>query len=597
MHLDEMPDMVQVAIVDSNRVRRETLGARFSELPHVEATTFGGWDDFENHSTHQKVQWQLVVLDYLLPGKRPFEDVARLKYRVEKLIQDEVVTPTGRVLILKYQSDIPLDPRLNPEDQKRVDIWDLDAAPELRLDNHVKNGLPLPSKPDEVSIPKDIVLRQQLSLLDSECRGEVLETRLGYFATRYMPNCRRVEIVRLTQGFSGALVIRAVLTPRDPGGLKYDMVLKVSPTSDFWKVQRVIEHWPLIEKAFKGELEHSVPTFVQTASGSPIVSHRQLHVEAWRYLGGDLGKFKEFGEIYCTPVTDDPPPGDVLRATFRMLNAAWHSDAAGFRDSSLWDKHDATYPDKPASPPYQLTAWWKAQILGALHELERVAPRLESKNSPLERMSWKNDRKLIEEWILKGPRPGSIASKKRRVITSPVHGDLNHHNLLWSHALNRPFLIDFATFHPEGHLVQDFAMIESQLHLALMDCEESSANPELDWSSSQFEEWMKRLPDLVPESEPLAAFKPLDSTEPKLQGIRFAEGLIMLVREEAARIYLKASQKLGGVSGFDDEYCTALLFETLRMVAFRMSLSPFKRILAAQSSARLIRRLNHPAGK
>lgn len=590
----EAPNIANVAIIDTDRTRREKLQSNFDDIPHVKATRYDNWQSFDNEVARTtEISLQLVVLHYDAAERQKNPIVMTLHNWIETLFE-KAWFDQGRIIVVKRRSDVPLDLRLPAKHLKQVRVLEIDDSEfsELMLHEWVQDELKPPSLP-KVMISNDIILKQQLNLLDyPQGRRELIEFRLAFVCQHYMPHCTCVEIHPLTQGYSGSLVIRAVLTADDPTGDQRHIVFKISSGAEAWKLARVVRHLPLIEKSFNEPLQHSVPILERTAIGSPVICYWGLHVEAWLYLGGDLGEFKEFGQVYCLhEETKGPDPKVVLSETVQMLERAWHSTAQEPRETVLWQNEDAPYPETPAAPPYRLTSWNKAQIVRALRDLKRWAVRFESKWTLSDEMEWADVQHDINTWISQGPEPASVAATVRRLYTSPIHGDLNHHNLLWSQKHKRPFLIDFATFQPNGHIVQDFAMLEVQIHLALMDCEESSEHPELDLSSTQFRRWMKRLPELLPSSKPLVQFTPLKSADSKLKGIVLAEDLIKSIRQEAYRIYGKSNKGPTADVDFDNEFAAALLFETLRLISYD-SLSYLKRILGAHSAARLIRRLN-----
>jgi hypothetical protein len=179
-----------------------------------------------------------------------------------------------------------------------------------------------------------------------------------------------------------------------------------------------------------------------------------------------------------------------------------------------------------------------------------------------------------------------------------VHGDLNKGNILWWVDENRPLLIDFATFCEESHTLQDFANLEAQVRFALMDREDDSKLTALDFADEQLKHWKERQTFLVPSYPAgMRAFSESESRNQKHRGCKRADELTSLIRREAFSVHTAAVRRsnvsnLATPQRFDDEYAAALLFPTLRAIGYGDSLSPFKRLLAVHSAARLISRLN-----
>jgi hypothetical protein len=229
-------------------------------------------------------------------------------------------------------------------------------------------------------------------------------------------------------------------------------------------------------------------------------------------------------------------------------------------------------------------------VLNSLHKLDRLAQRLARKYLSADAPTWTDTRQTLEDWVKHGPKNESRVSQLRSIIIAHGHGDMNHHNILWSDNYKRPFLIDFATFRTDANLVHDFAMMETQLLFMLMDQESESTLPELDHSSLQWAKWIARIPELYPHGKSANQFTPFTSHEPEMSGIQLAEQLVQIVRCNAARIFAKASEGKMNEQDFDDDYCSALLLETLRTITYQDGVSLFKRILAAFVAARLILR-------
>jgi len=608
---------VHVALVDLNFERADHLKRQFDEIPYVELRHFQNWAAFETHNNQDDpIRWRLVVIDWKAGTLQRQGHRLILTDWVRDLLR-KAWLPNCHLVLLKYEQETNLQLPIAAPDVERVTYWPLDGSevkkPQLTetLTQHIRRQRRL-----TVKLDGDLSFEQQLQAIAPRGDLERAKDYLATIAQRYMSNCGEICVRPLTQGFSGALVILAVLRPWSaesdanspeallrPARLDEDaqrqIVLKIATASDGRSVGRVQAYLHHITRLLKTDMQTSLSTPALTEDNKPVVSFNGLNVEASEYLGGEHGTFRSFGQIYCLHESNMPSPRDAIHKIFELLTQLLHKDGFQLRQAPLWMNGSAPYPETPAAPPYQLTAWWRAKILNALDALSRWAKQHEPKPLPDGRWTWEEVNRMIVSWITDGPNPGSIAATARDVVISAGHGDLNHNNVLWSDKLGRPFLIDFGTFHPEAHHLQDFAMFEAQLLFALMDCEDSSAHPAFDLTVTQLDVWLDRLPIWIPDDGRIKPFKPVTvgkSSRNKTQreGVQLAESLVLEVRTVARRSYENAASALSVTPQFDDEYCAALLYESIRMIAYDNSLSLFKRILAAHFAARLIRRLNGP---
>ena len=128
------------------------------------------------------------------------------------------------------------------------------------------------------------------------------------------------------------------------------------------------------------------------------------------------------------------------------------------------------------------------------------------------------------------------------------------------------------------------ALMAMESVFALMDRDAGRRLPALDFTPEQLSTWCKAERHLA--SGEWEAKCSIDGN--KAAGVRRAVKLIRWVRQEARNVHA-AAQNRAGISEpqFLTEYAVALLYHTLRTIGYE-SLSPFKRLLAIYSSARLI---------
>jgi class 3 adenylate cyclase len=188
---------------------------------------------------------------------------------------------------------------------------------------------------------------------------------------------------------------------------------------------------------------------------------------------------------------------------------------------------------------------------------------------------------------------GSIA-----FTLSPVHCDLNADNVSLCLEHDRyPFVVDLPSYQRAGHCLQDFARLEAEIKLALLDRQEESPIADLaayDYADSQLRLWIEMEERLLTKHE-------LDETQlgkPRVKRVNWqTDGyrtnvdlcyrLIRLLRQKACEIQQK---KVGDMSPvpFADEYLPALLYYSLQAISYP-SLTIFKRLLAVYAAGSIFR--------
>jgi hypothetical protein len=174
---------------------------------------------------------------------------------------------------------------------------------------------------------------------------------------------------------------------------------------------------------------------------------------------------------------------------------------------------------------------------------------------------------------------------------SPCHGDLNAHNILiWLNRPNHPFLIDFPFYQAEGHAMQDLARLEVEILLAIMDRQDVPGSPPaLDHTYSQLASWCELANALVSTPNPMPPNTVPWISAPWRVNLDACLELVRIVREKAVQI--QAQQPSTNPPTFFDEYLPALLYHTLKAIAYP-SLSIFKRLLAVYSASRILEKLH-----
>lgn len=266
------------------------------------------------------------------------------------------------------------------------------------------------------------------------------------------------------------------------------------------------------------------------------------------------------------------------------LNQAWYHAAVVQDNISLWDFAVAKPDQLMIPPPYKLTARQKAHLLGVLEELSELpscGPRLFADGT------WDADSREVCRWLTLSAAPSAIFGPANSAVLSPVPGDLNGNNILLSLERAYPFLIDFACYQSRGHTFQDFARLEAEVKFSLMDRDQDSLLHGLDYAPEQLSLWCGLEDQLASHDWPGTVVP----ASPNCMPTKRAANLIIQIRQRAERVHASAYNRAGALpSHFLTGYNAALLYHTLRAVGYDF-LSPFKRLLAIYSAAKLIRLL------
>lgn len=465
--------------------------------------------------------------------------------------------------------------------------------------------------------PTDRFLRAKLDSMGISAFPEGSYPILCRLVEKVCPAANSCQVAALGDGFSGASVFRLELSKND--GTSEELLLKIAPASERGKMARVHKNWPRISKELNSPLLQNTPELrlIPSKQGSLVEVHG-FCAEFWQYLGGEAGMFIEWERLYqghgATLNPNEPPNPDQVELpnreefvakTIRVLREGWY-DASEFCGNSiaLWSKRHEPDAEFDSAQPYALSEYWKTKIGAGLVELHRLGRRVRELGQPVNcdpEENWLRHRQEVEKWLEDGPAPNSVALAPLHPLVSRIHGDVNCRNVLWFKEQKRPILIDFTTFRLQGHTLQDFADMESQVIYFLMGAEESNQSFAMEWTHYHLPVWSQRQTVLVPGDlcESFVDFREVEKLNKATTPVREAEKVVRYIRSQAREIYENAPKKTSvtiGSGQFVDEYAAALLYHTIRKIGYDNSLSPFKRLLAVHASAHLIRYLNRTVG-
>lgn len=480
---------------------------------------------------------------------------------------------------------------------------------------------------------QDRTLREQIHSLSSTHDWEDGKRHL-FHLLRDCLDWRAVETVRLeplTQGKSGALVLRLIVTLSEGNGKSSatkDYVLKLSKAKDIWKLESEVEGYLQASKSdlystYKAHVPALQMPWASRSSSeygprgetySYIASSLSWDAIYYDFLGGPIGECMALDTAFIsspekiqrrtagnvkpkfTINSTNPSALRDFRLTFleTLLSALceiWYfNDAFVSRKSKrLWKTEDA--PDRAYMPlpPYQLTARTKRWVQEFLDSEEAVIGG-----------------RLFDEWddyqarILKLLRGGQrmknlgLLGEMPPVTLSPSHGDLNAGNaFLWLKQDGFPFLIDLPFYQSEGHILQDFARLEVELKFALMDKQEESPKDQLaayDYSPEQVPLW-RELEDNLLNDYTHRSGEPDWVSGGFRNNISLMYQAVKIIRDKAEQAQQQPCRgRAASPVPFMEEYLPALLYHTIRAITYP-TLSLFKRLLAVYSSGAILKRL------
>jgi class 3 adenylate cyclase len=437
-----------------------------------------------------------------------------------------------------------------------------------------------------------------------------------------------IEIKPLGQGKSGDSVFRLVIISGDQ---TKDYVLKISDA--LWRLRNEVRgHLEAQKDTDLPEYKQHVAALRKPIhpikSADPgdhfkdqfIVNSGQWYAIHCDFLGGaTFGKFIDpetvltAGPLTLQEKTKDTlptyrltsnEPDKVLAHRLRIFGAIldglseiWYGKkrAAGRTLETVWRVEDRQEQDPVRLPPYQLTRRVKGLVQDFLESREAaLGPRL----FPRWNYCAENTLKLVSD---KATAAELGLGYSIPFKLSPVHGDLNANNvLLWLDHEKYPFVIDLPSYQKDGHSLQDFARLEVEIKLSVLDRQEESPVDQLaayDYTPSQIPLWIE-MEDLLLESRALDEAR-LGSMRVRQvnwkapgysMNVDLTYRLVMLLRQKACAIQQMKLDELSKAVPFGIEYLPALLYHTVRAIG-DASLSVFKRLLAIYTVGSILERL------
>lgn len=466
------------------------------------------------------------------------------------------------------------------------------------------------------------ILRDQIRALSDSRNLKDGKSQLARLISKCI-DCQKVESVEIKQigqGKSGSAIFRfrvhdkPAATPSEP----QEYVLKLYRAGSVWKLENEVRGHIQVERGLghRGYREHIPklkPAWLVRHSNEYIVSIPQWYAVHFDFLGGK--RFGKFIDLESTIIASADEletslagtdlavravaAGEIRAVRIRILNLIlewlstnWYGNVeagqAHRRDLVMWNTKDAPPQKYIAMPPYRLTGRAKGWIQAFLDSREaeigaRFFPDWEQRVDVVTR--------FVSEYTSKDIKGGELG-KTRPVLISHVHGDLNASNVLLWIKYKHPFLIDFPFYQDAGHALQDFACLEVEVKLALLDRQRDSPEKRLrafEYTSSQMPLWTEmedRLLDNWDQSAPRWQSKGYKTN------VQLCWDLVHLIRSKAREVQ-QNDQCNGSPPGeFLMEYWPALLYHTLLAISYP-SFSVFKRLIAVYVSSSILNNLGY----
>jgi len=463
-------------------------------------------------------------------------------------------------------------------------------------------------------------LRSQLRAL-SERRdlsdGEEHLRRLVGRCLKY-DGLKPIEVRAVGQGKSGASVFR-LLTETTDKSQKQEYLLKLCEAASVWKIEsEILGHLKaepnLSHRGYLVHLPLLRPAVAPTSALGTVTDPNKYVVRSgnwyavhFDFLGDALGKFVDLESAIVSSTEElakrtssthfDLEKSDpntqrtkILITLLNWLCDNWYanpkSEHVQRQSIKIWDGGDAVEREYVVMPPYQLTGRSKRWI----------ADFIESQDAQLGARFFSDWHKNAERVLRLVSEDNAVPEQLGKlggtmsVVLSHVHGDLNASNILLWLEKEHPFLIDFPFYQEAGHALQDFARLEVEIKLALMDRQRDSPPDDLkayEHTYSQMDLWREAETHLLGDWEqPKASWTENGYKE----NVKFCLALVQLIRTKAKLVQQNSACPGPPGGDFLDEYLPSLLYHTVRCIGFP-SLSIFKRLLAVYVSGLILERL------
>ena len=447
---------------------------------------------------------------------------------------------------------------------------------------------------------KDRTLESQIRHLDPRGKLTVGETTLRKLASQLLPGLGGFTVQRLTQGLSGAMVFLLSCPgyggPNDPK--QFVVKLARCGTREARNCHAEIKNYREIEEALGHRILPLIPRLrcrdADPDNPCPAQADDWLAI-MYSYLGEENCIIRDFERFFLDPeaclkeakrkgltmapeVTASELPKRFLDHLFDELKKGLYKDSTP-EQRALWNMSEASDTGPRAFPPYRFDRQEQRKIIGSLDLLREYGESLLGKQ-------WRQCRARVRKTA--GGNRGSDelgdGLGKHYVLITPVHGDLNAKNMFMELPHYVPFLIDFASFERNGHVLQDYAMVEATIKFALMGREKGNKTKGKDLNIDELQNWCDA--DDALRQWPGRGEYPED-LPPRGQFVGRAFGLCRQVRNLALNVHRRLMRPWRfRVGSFRLAYDAALLYYTARAISDD-SLPRVKRVFAAYSASRI----------
>jgi hypothetical protein len=407
---------------------------------------------------------------------------------------------------------------------------------------------------------------------------------------------RPIRYTFLQSGFSGARVFLL----KDPTGTispnpRY--ILKVAKGDDGFSTLR--DEHARFHKHILGDGPHHQKLVGYVAeelrpareSNEPARANDWFGI-AYREVGNGAGRITSFRELYL----DVPESGQEsfhYRQLFRFLDHLYNACLGnGYHRGAIAVSRKLWAAAPEADAFYCLESKKKIEIFTALDELRPRARTL------LDRLCSPNATNGFISKITEFMDEGRCSDRKAdptlfyqtfQLLTAGTHRDLHAGNILAVEVQGEtePFVIDFSEFQERGHPFYDYARLESEIRLRLMNYEDGSdILDELLGNWLHREERLNTVVEKLPGDEPILSPGSVGFIDKGYWVMTVIRGLAY----QNLSLRLKDQSIRPSKENFSAQYTAALLHRTLVSLA-STDIVEEKKILGVWLAANLISRL------
>ena len=407
----------------------------------------------------------------------------------------------------------------------------------------------------------------------------------------------QVELRWLGEGYSTSQLFRIAFSSEEH--VRHDRVLKLTPASQRQKCLDELANYPVVASEHERKYGDLVPLVYRNQSGActpngepGLAAFGEWVALGYDFFGGEDEEFCDLAEAYLLPHQtrlanlrrcDADPAQRVLECCLNPVRSRWYMKGT-IENLALWSADDKERTAAPyRMPPYGFRSAEKRAFSKMLHNLERYGDCLLM-------TTWEQQFRVVERLIWDGFESScDLVRTPVPVLLSQTHGDMNGGNLRCNVDQERGFLIDLACYRSSNHTLQDFARLEVEVKLVLMDTG-PDCNPHHDLGPNGFGAWVYIENTLSRDNWRGELEVAMDASQCAKRALKLISFIRRQAWETQQALGARCAESQMDFGRFLPAYRVALLYETIRAIGWS-SLPIPKRVLAVHSAATLLEML------